>query len=79
MKTNYKERPKLTKIELGTAIEDLLACKPGFHITMAEGQWDMFLEVAYFKNGATLIELDSNEAPIAAYKHEKDIQDEKKS
>jgi hypothetical protein len=36
-------------------------------ITMSTGQWDNLLAAAY-DLGATLLELDANEKPVAAYR-----------
>ncbi len=60
------KRPKLNPISLSEAYKTL--GKPSFVITMSIGQWDKFLEEAYFNQDATLIELDSSEKPIAAYR-----------
>lgn len=60
------KRPKLNPTSLSEAYETF--SKPGFVITMSVGQWDKFLEEAYFNQDATLIELDSSEIPIAAYR-----------
>ena len=65
-------RPKLHKIDLKKALNDIMV--PGFHITMSMGQWDNFLAEAYFHQNATLIELNSNEIPIAAYRLEKETE-----
>lgn len=40
---------------------------PGCSITMNVGQWDLLLDEAY-KMGWTLIEMDDNEKPVAAYR-----------
>jgi hypothetical protein len=36
-------------------------------VTMSIGQWDRFLAMAY-EGGYTLLELDDNERPVAAYR-----------
>ena len=36
-------------------------------MTMSAGQWDTLLAAAY-EQGATLLELDGNERPVAAYR-----------
>lgn len=59
-------RPKLDKIRLEEGFKAF--GRPGFVITMSVGQWDKFLEEGYYHQGATLIELDKDENPIAAYK-----------
>lgn len=59
-------RPKLDQVSLKEAFKEI--GKPGFTVTMSIGQWDKFLEEAYFYRGAVLIELDSLERPVAAYK-----------
>lgn len=61
------KRPKLNEIPLQEALNTK---SPQLMITMSENQWDMFLEEGYFKNNATLIEVDINEKPIKAYKKE---------
>jgi len=63
-------RPKLDQISLEEIFRPM--GKPGFIITMSVGQWDKFLEEAYFNQDATLIELDSSEKPIAAYRKKSD-------
>lgn len=62
------KRPKLNQIPLKIAMQWITDAKPGFVITMSIGQWDKFLEEGYNHQGATLIELDKQEKPIAAYK-----------
>jgi hypothetical protein len=58
------ERPNLKKIEL----ESVGLFKPGLiTITMSQGQWDGLLSSAY-DSGHTLLELDDNEIPVAAYR-----------
>lgn len=69
MKIIKLRRPKLNKISTKEAFQNLMGTKPGFYITMSPGQWDNFLEEGYFRQGATLIELDENEKPIAAYRY----------
>ncbi len=54
---NLRQIP-LTEVRLGPGV--LL-------ITMSISQWDLFLSEAY-KRGATLLELDDSEQPIAAYR-----------
>lgn len=62
-----KIRPNLNQIDLKIAFQSMT--KPsGIFITMSEGQWDNFLEEGYFHQGATLIEVDENGKPVAAYK-----------
>jgi hypothetical protein len=58
------ERPNLKEIEL----ENVGLFKPGLiTITMSQGQWDGLLSAAY-DSGHTLLELDDNEIPVAAYR-----------
>jgi hypothetical protein len=57
------KRPKLNKIPLSDARPE-----PGVvTLTMSVGQWDLLLEVGY-NRGFTLLELDDNEIPVAAYR-----------
>ena len=60
-------RPLLNKIDLKATLRDLYANKPGLYITMSVGQWDETLKQVYVKGGI-LIELDSQEVPVAAYR-----------
>lgn len=69
MKITPLKRPKLNSISLTVAIESMLSGKPGFYITMSVGQLDSYLEEGYYRQDATLIELDDNEYPVAAYKY----------
>ena len=69
MKIIRLKRPELNPIDLKKAIFNIT--EPGFHITMSIGQWDNFLDEAYHRQDATLIELDDNEYPVAAYRFEK--------
>ncbi|KKQ66834.1 MAG: hypothetical protein US86_C0003G0077 [Candidatus Daviesbacteria bacterium GW2011_GWA2_38_24] len=62
------KRPKLNQISLEVALQWIADNKQGFYISMSVGQWDKFLEEGYNHQGATLIELDRQEKPIAAYK-----------
>lgn len=63
------KRPKLNQIPLKIAMQWITTnAKPGFVITMSIDQWDKFLEEGYNHQGATLIELDKQEKPIAAYR-----------
>ena len=56
-------RPKLHRIPLAS-----LRLDPGtVTITMSVGQWDGLLATLY-ENGATLLELDAMEQPVAAYR-----------
>ena len=61
------KRPVLTPISIQEAFGNITR-ESNSTITMSEGQWDNFLEEAYFRQGATLLELDENEMPIATYK-----------
>ncbi|HLD90717.1 MAG TPA: hypothetical protein VI911_06870 [Patescibacteria group bacterium] len=56
---------------MNTSIENMLGGIPGFYITMSIGQWDNFLDEGYYRQDATLIELNDNEYPVAAYRLEK--------
>ena len=56
-------RPKLNKVPFPDYK------KPELIITCNIGQWDILLDDGY-KQGATILELDDNENPIAAYKKE---------
>ena len=63
------KRPKLTPFNLEkvkTVISDGII---KFVVTMSVGQWDFFLEEAYYRQGALLLELDENEQLVAAYKY----------
>lgn len=57
------QRPKLDSIPL----EDFDMTKPGVTVTMSEGQWDHVLQSSY-DIGFYLLELDSEEKPIAVYR-----------
>lgn len=57
-------RPWLDRVPLDQAIP----IRPGrITITMSVGQWDGLLAAAY-EHGCTLLELDENERPVAAYR-----------
>jgi hypothetical protein len=57
------KRPPLSGIPLSE-----VKLTPGsLTITMAVGQWNALLEAGY-KQGATLLELDADERPVAAYR-----------
>lgn len=57
------KRPRLHPIPL-----DAVQLGPGvIIITMSIGQWDALLAEAY-RRGHTLLELDANEQPVAAYR-----------
>lgn len=62
------KRPHLDSVDLGMAVRDMLGGRPGVYITMSVGQWDLFLKEGYDHQDTTLIELDENEEPIAAYR-----------
>ena len=64
---NNNTRPKLNSIDLNLALENMTKVV-GFTVTMSEDQWDIFLEEGYYRQNATLIELDQKGQPIAAYK-----------
>jgi hypothetical protein len=58
------KRPLLEPIELS----DVFPPRPKtVVVTMSIGQWDRFLALAY-REGYTLLELDDDERPIAAYR-----------
>jgi hypothetical protein len=62
------KRPKLNKTDTGEAITAMLAGNnPGCFITLSQGQWDVLLQGAYDRRW-TLLELDDDERPIAAYR-----------
>jgi hypothetical protein len=44
----------------------------GFFITVSPGQWDNYLDEAYFHQNATLIEIGKSGVPVAAYKFKYD-------
>ena len=71
MKIIKMKRPKLNSCNLKLAIENMLNGVPGLYLTMSPGQWDNFLEEGYFRQGATLIEMDKRGQPVAAYKYVK--------
>jgi hypothetical protein len=61
-------RPQLNRLPLDRALEFLH--QPGAGrcmVTMSVGQWDMLLQGAYGR-GWTLLELDDDEMPVAAYR-----------
>lgn len=57
------KRPVLNRIPLA----DVPTTGPHVILTMSVGQWSMLHQVGY-ERGATLLELDENEVPVAAYK-----------
>lgn len=61
------KRPVLNPVGLKKIIENL-GHESGFTITMSVGQWDNFLEEGYYRQGATLIEMNQHGQPIAAYR-----------
>ncbi|EKE05120.1 MAG: hypothetical protein ACD_19C00426G0142 [uncultured bacterium] len=69
MKIIKLRRPKLNLITVAEAESNMLNRVPGFYITMSIGQWDNLLDEGYFRQGATLIELDHNGNPVNAYKY----------
>lgn len=59
------KRPTLNRI----AISDAISMRPGtVTITMGRGQWDNIL-LASYELGYTLVELDDDEKPVAAYRN----------
>lgn len=65
-------RPKLNRINLEKVVDSMLNGTSGecrFFMTMSIGQWDSFLENAYYKQNATLIEVNAKEEPVAVYKY----------
>jgi hypothetical protein len=64
MRNQYHRRPRLERTDL----DEVLKFKPGtMVVTMSLGQWDVTLHAAY-DAGCTLLELDDDEQPIAAYR-----------
>ena len=60
---NPMNRPPLHEIPLAS-----VTFSPGtLLVTMSTGQWDHLLAAAY-QQGATLLELDDQERPVAAYR-----------
>jgi len=55
------KRPELHKITLSEV------SRHGAVMTMSTGQWDRLLQAAY-DTGWTLVELDREEKPVAAYR-----------
>ena len=73
------KRPKLIKTDLRKFLADSLnGEKPGCFITMSPGQWDALLSTAYDR-GWTLLELDDDERPVAAYSKDGDTAGENKT
>lgn len=61
-------RRDLHPIPLEQAIAALAGIEPPARVmTMSEGQWDSLLSAAY-QAGWTLLELDSHERPVRAYR-----------
>ena len=66
------QRPILNEVPIDEVMRKFLGGKEArggkgiVVITMSIGQWDGFLEAAY-DTGHTLLELDQNETPVAAY------------
>jgi hypothetical protein len=59
------KRPALVRIPLEAALPP----RPGtLTVTMSPGQWDGLLAATY-ETGGTLLELDRQERPIAAYRN----------
>jgi hypothetical protein len=64
-------RRALTPFPLEQAIAALTGAEPRARVmTMCEGQWDALLSAAY-ESGWTLLELDSEERPLRAYRLKK--------
>ncbi|MFZ4439425.1 MAG: hypothetical protein ACOYOS_13430 [Syntrophales bacterium] len=62
------KRPKMNKTDLAESMEAMLGgARPGCFITMSPGQWDVLLSNAYDR-GWTLLEINDDEQPVAAYK-----------
>ena len=61
------KRPKLEKTDLNETMEAIFSGKPFVVVTMSVGQWDGLLAEMY-DQGHTLMELDDDEKPIAAYR-----------
>ena len=59
-------RPDLRSVPLA----EVIPVRPRtLAVTMAQGQWDALLETAYCE-GCLLLEVDSNERPVRAYRRE---------
>lgn len=71
MNTYKLRRPQLNKIDLKEAFQINTSGNTSFYLTMSKGQWDNLLDEGYFRQDATLIELDHNGNPINAYKYVK--------
>ena len=62
------QRPPLNEIPLFEAIAPIVgAATATINITMSTGQWDRLLQAAY-DTGWTLVEVDREEKPVAAYR-----------
>ena len=62
------QRPPLNEIPLFEAIAPIAgAATATISITMSAGQWDNLLQAAY-DTGWTLVEVDREEKPVAAYR-----------
>lgn len=66
--TNLR-RPQLNSFSLKKTTENIPNGYFNLFITMSIGQWDVFLNEAYYRQGAILIELDKKGQLIAAYKY----------
>lgn len=63
------KRPVLNEIPLDSAMSCLTGGKSGTLMTMAPEQWDTLLLEAY-ENGWTILEVDTDEKPIRAFRKE---------
>ncbi|MHB8092769.1 MAG: hypothetical protein ACYDH8_14405 [Syntrophales bacterium] len=61
------KRPDLSKMDLQEAMAGIMEGRAGLLVTMSAGQWDGLLQSAY-DAGATLLELNGHEEPVAAYR-----------
>ena len=57
------QRPELDRVE-NLSMNDMMT---GVIVTMSPGQWDKLLQEAYDR-GCTLLEIDKNEMPAAAFR-----------
>jgi hypothetical protein len=65
-------RPDLTPYPLDAALAALTTRSGSVTITMSLGQWDSLLAAAY-DDGWTLLELDTHEVPVRAYRRPESV------
>ena len=71
------KRADLNRVDPDDFLKNRMLAPGTSIITMSTGQqWDVWLDVAY-KRGFTVLELDENEVPVAAYQ-KKGVQNERK-